>query len=252
MTARPDAATYFGDRTALYDGRYEADSADGHALRARMAVVLRLLGDGPGELLDAGMGPGRLCAELEQRGWTVTGVDASEEMVAAARARLPAGATGCCRRRSRRCRSTPRASTPSPPPACSSTPSSSTLSTSSSASCAPAACSSSAIRTRTRLRDLEVAGVLPGDSSAEAARSPSAALAAQRRPDDRARSVRSPAPPPWARGRVRRAHELPRAAYPSRCGSPEALRPSRRNAGRKRAAGGAAAGDTGRLRRAEA
>ena len=40
MTARPDAATYFGGRTALYDSRYEAQNADGHALRARLAVVL--------------------------------------------------------------------------------------------------------------------------------------------------------------------------------------------------------------------
>jgi ubiquinone/menaquinone biosynthesis C-methylase UbiE len=89
MTARPDAATYFGSRTAVYDSRYEAQNADGHALRARMAVVLDALGQGAGELLDAGMGPGRLCAELTERGWTVTGIDASEQMVEAARQRLP-------------------------------------------------------------------------------------------------------------------------------------------------------------------
>ncbi len=89
MTARPEAAAYFGGRTALYDSRYDALNADGHALRARMAVVLRLLGSGPGEILDAGMGPGRLCGELAARGWTVSGIDASEEMVEAARERLP-------------------------------------------------------------------------------------------------------------------------------------------------------------------
>lgn len=89
MTARPDAATYFGGRTAFYDSRYDARNADGHALRARMAVVLRQLGLGPGEVLDAGMGPGRLCGELAARGWTVSGIDASEEMVQAARERLP-------------------------------------------------------------------------------------------------------------------------------------------------------------------
>ncbi len=89
MTVRPDAATYFGGRTALYDSRYDALNADGHALRARMACVLRLLGDGPGEILDAGMGPGRLCGELAARGWTVNGIDASDEMVGVARERLP-------------------------------------------------------------------------------------------------------------------------------------------------------------------
>ncbi len=43
----------------------------------------------PGDVLDAGMGPGRLCVELDALGWTVSGVDASERMVEAARARLP-------------------------------------------------------------------------------------------------------------------------------------------------------------------
>jgi SAM-dependent methyltransferase len=91
VTPRPDAATYFGARSTLYDDRYDARSADGHALRARMEVVLRLIGDGPGVALDAGMGPGRLCGELAFRGWEVSGVDASAEMVEAARHRLPVG-----------------------------------------------------------------------------------------------------------------------------------------------------------------
>jgi ubiquinone/menaquinone biosynthesis C-methylase UbiE len=86
---QPDAAAYFDGRTTLYDSRYDAVNADGHALRARLEVALRLLGAGPGTALDAGMGPGRLCAELETRGWTVSGVDASAEMVGAARRRLP-------------------------------------------------------------------------------------------------------------------------------------------------------------------
>ena len=89
MTARPGAATYFGGRTTLYDSHYDAANADGHSLRARLAVALRLLGGGPGTALDAGMGPGRLCAELATLGWTVSGIDASAEMVDAARLRLP-------------------------------------------------------------------------------------------------------------------------------------------------------------------
>jgi SAM-dependent methyltransferase len=51
-----------------------------------------MLGPGPGSVLDAGMGPGRLCAELAGRGWTVSGIDAADGMVAAARERLPEAA----------------------------------------------------------------------------------------------------------------------------------------------------------------
>jgi len=82
-------AEYFGERAVVYDSRYDRPDADGYALRRRMEAVLGLVGNGSGELLDAGMGPGRLCAELAGRGWTVTGVDASAEMVDVARARMP-------------------------------------------------------------------------------------------------------------------------------------------------------------------
>ena len=86
------AASFFDATAKRYDSAYDAQTADGHALRARMAVVLRLVGEGPGAALDAGMGPGRLCAELESRGWTAHGVDAAPEMVSAARGRLPVAA----------------------------------------------------------------------------------------------------------------------------------------------------------------
>jgi len=88
----PAAPAYFGDRAALYDASYDRRDADGYALRSRLAAVLRLAGDGPGEALDVGMGPGRLCGELDARGWTVSGVDAAPEMVEAARRRLPGAA----------------------------------------------------------------------------------------------------------------------------------------------------------------
>jgi SAM-dependent methyltransferase len=51
--------------------------------------VLGLLGSVPGEVLDAGMGAGFLCAELDRRGWVVSGVDIAPAMVEGARARLP-------------------------------------------------------------------------------------------------------------------------------------------------------------------
>ena len=85
----PEAAEYFSGRVGLYDSRYDRLDADGHALRARMATALRLVGRGPGEVLDAGMGPGRLCAELASAEWTVSGVDASAVMVDVTRSRLP-------------------------------------------------------------------------------------------------------------------------------------------------------------------
>jgi SAM-dependent methyltransferase len=76
-------------RAQLYDDAYSEHSADGHALRARLDATLTLLGSGPGEVLDAGMGPGRLVAALAERGWTVHGVDVAEEMLQRARQNLP-------------------------------------------------------------------------------------------------------------------------------------------------------------------
>ena len=80
---------FFDAEAAHYDNAFEDPGPEGHALRSRHAVALEMLGDGPGELLDAGMGPGRLLADLHRRGWDAHGVDASAAMVAAARARLP-------------------------------------------------------------------------------------------------------------------------------------------------------------------
>ena len=79
----------FDRRARKYDSFFDRRSGDGYALRSRMAVVVRALGAGPGTVLDAGMGPGRLCAELDRRGWTVSGIDASAGMVELARERLP-------------------------------------------------------------------------------------------------------------------------------------------------------------------
>ena len=84
-----DASEYFGRRVGFYDGAYDAAGPDGYALRSRLEATVRLCGPGPGSALDVGMGPGRLCVALGERGWTVSGVDASPEMVEVAQGRMP-------------------------------------------------------------------------------------------------------------------------------------------------------------------
>jgi ubiquinone/menaquinone biosynthesis C-methylase UbiE len=86
---RPGVRAFWNSFADRYDDRFDERSGDGHALRVRQDAVLRFMGDGPGSVLDAGMGPGRLCSGLAARGWSVSGVDASAEMVALARRRLP-------------------------------------------------------------------------------------------------------------------------------------------------------------------
>jgi SAM-dependent methyltransferase len=79
----------FDAQAARYDAAYDAPGAPGRALRDRLETVLEFAGDGPGEALDAGMGPGRLVAELKRRGWIASGVEPSAAMLALARDRLP-------------------------------------------------------------------------------------------------------------------------------------------------------------------
>jgi len=50
-------------------------------------VVFRLLGDGPGRLLDVGCGGGAHAVAFAERGWTVTGVDVSGAQLELATAR---------------------------------------------------------------------------------------------------------------------------------------------------------------------
>ena len=75
----------FDAEAARYDAAYDRPGRAGAALRSRLATVGELLGTGPGRVLDAGMGAGRLAAELEQSGWQVSGVDLSQEMIELAR-----------------------------------------------------------------------------------------------------------------------------------------------------------------------
>lgn len=80
-------ASLFDSESTRYDAAY--DAARGHGLRARFNAVLESVGPGPGDVLDGGMGPGRLCEELDRRGWRIFGVDLSAGMVELARRRLP-------------------------------------------------------------------------------------------------------------------------------------------------------------------
>lgn len=81
------------DRSAeRYDEAHDRGGPPMHALHVRMETALRFLGDGPGEVIDIGMGPGRLCERLAECGWTVAGVDPSAAMVARARSRVPTAA----------------------------------------------------------------------------------------------------------------------------------------------------------------
>lgn len=87
-----EVGMFFDLEAARYDEAYDGGGPGAHALHVRMRTALRLLGEGPGDVLDIGMGPGRLCEQLATRGWTVSGIDPSLEMVARARARTPGAA----------------------------------------------------------------------------------------------------------------------------------------------------------------
>ena len=84
-----DVQAYFDTTAASYDQAYKDRGPAGRVMRRRAAAVLGLLGSVPGDVLDVGMGAGFLCAELDRRGWVVSGVDIAPAMVEGARARLP-------------------------------------------------------------------------------------------------------------------------------------------------------------------
>jgi ubiquinone/menaquinone biosynthesis C-methylase UbiE len=88
--AKEGIAAFWDAKAADYDSTYNDSGSNGYVLRSRLETALTLLGDGPGNVLDAGMGPGRAIVELDGRNWTVSGIDASEQMVALSRSRLPA------------------------------------------------------------------------------------------------------------------------------------------------------------------
>ncbi len=81
--------TFFDETASHYEAAYDDAGIGGRMLRERTAAVLRLLGDDPRSVLDAGMGTGILLAELDRRGWEVSGADISSAMVEGAIGRLP-------------------------------------------------------------------------------------------------------------------------------------------------------------------
>jgi SAM-dependent methyltransferase len=84
-----DYLPYFDRRAAEWDASYDAPTTRGHWQRARLEATVRLVGEGPGSLLEVGFGSGRLLSALADQGWEVTGVDAAPRMVELARGRLP-------------------------------------------------------------------------------------------------------------------------------------------------------------------
>ena len=74
---------------ARYDGIADWYDTDflGDVHDPGRAAATRLLGDGPGRLLDIGCGTGAQTVGFRDLGWEVTGVDASEDMLRRAKAR---------------------------------------------------------------------------------------------------------------------------------------------------------------------
>jgi SAM-dependent methyltransferase len=66
---------------------YDAEFATNELGLSARRVVLQLLGDGPGRLLDVGCGGGAHAAAFVERDWTVTGVDLSPAQLELARRR---------------------------------------------------------------------------------------------------------------------------------------------------------------------
>jgi SAM-dependent methyltransferase len=78
------------ETVARYDGVaewYDAELATSELGISSRAIALRLLGPGPGRLLDVGCGGGSHMVAFAEAGWTPVGVDVSEAQLALARAR---------------------------------------------------------------------------------------------------------------------------------------------------------------------
>jgi ubiquinone/menaquinone biosynthesis C-methylase UbiE len=76
-------STRYDEIAEWYDAEF-ATTALGDSART---IVLRLLGDGPGKLLDVGCGGGVHAVAFAEHGWAVTGVDVSQAQLELARGR---------------------------------------------------------------------------------------------------------------------------------------------------------------------
>jgi SAM-dependent methyltransferase len=75
---------------ARYDGLadwFDREFATGPRAAVPREVLLRLIGEGRGRLLDVGCGTGAFSAAIAERGWSVTGVDISDDQLRLARRR---------------------------------------------------------------------------------------------------------------------------------------------------------------------
>jgi SAM-dependent methyltransferase/extradiol dioxygenase family protein len=92
LSEEAGSPAHFDATASEWDASYEERSLRAHRRRSRLDLVVRLVGDGPGSLLEVGLGSGRLFERLADLGWTVTGIDAAPGMVDLARARVPEAA----------------------------------------------------------------------------------------------------------------------------------------------------------------
>jgi SAM-dependent methyltransferase len=70
----------------MYDRRFEELAANGADVHGEAALIDSF---GPGSVLDAGCGTGRVAIELRRRGHDVVGIDADPRMLEAARRKAP-------------------------------------------------------------------------------------------------------------------------------------------------------------------
>lgn len=73
--------TYFDADPKGYVSSYVGGTALGYSFRVRRERLLEMLGNGTGEVLDIGCGPGVMTAEILARGWQWTGIDVAPKMV---------------------------------------------------------------------------------------------------------------------------------------------------------------------------